>query len=185
MKRLQLCALLFLATGCSHRTPAPVVAVAPRPSATMAPTLAPVVVPIPAPNATIANMSAKERQSVLSQIQMLKTASPDQDFETAWAAQDYRFSTLHGAGDYSPGLPDKRLLKLINRYGAKYIEGTGDFMRIPEQAQLQTLATRYATRYNQLLLARLDEQASAAQLKDNSNSPAESAAPLAQSPQNS
>ena len=170
MKRLRLCALLLFACGCSRQNSTPVVVAAPRPTATVTPTLAPVFAPTIAPvappivappiNGTVANgqVSEEERQFIFSQIQMLKTASPDQDFETAWAKADYRVSGLNGAGQYYPGVPNNRVLSLVNGYGEKIIEGTGDFFQIPEQLELQQLAGKYALRYNQLLLARLDEQ---------------------------
>lgn len=51
----------------------------------------------------------------------------------------------------------ERYLALVNRYGTNPIEGTTDVYGGAEQEELQKLAFKYATRYNQLLLQKLDE----------------------------
>ncbi len=101
------------------------------------------------------------QQEVLAETQRLRNASPEQDFAQAWAEKNTRFVGVKGVGLELPGVPHNRVSKLINRYGVGQVVGTGDVLSIPEQADLQGAAFNYATRYNQLLLAKLDEQTAA------------------------
>ena len=147
----------FLAGCAARKAPAPAVVAAP----TAIPTATPIVVVAPPP--TIAatatpNAESQARKAVIaSEIARLKNASPERDFEAAWAAQNTKFIALHGAGWHVPGVPENRELALLNKYDAVPIEGMTDVMEFPEQGELGRLAMKYATRYNQLLLAKLDE----------------------------
>ena len=95
---------------------------------------------------------------VLREIARLQNASPEVDFAANWAKGDKRFVGINGVGGYFPSLPKERVLALLNQYGATTIEGTGDVMEFPEQEELGRLAMIYATRYNPLLLKKLDEE---------------------------
>lgn len=98
------------------------------------------------------------RAVVLREIARLKSASPEQDFAANWAAKNTKFVALRGVGWHTPGVPENRVLALLNKYDATPIEGMTDVMEFPEEAELGRLAMPYATRYNQLLLAKLDAE---------------------------
>ena len=94
----------------------------------------------------------------MREIARLKNASPETDLAANWAAQNKKFVALRGAGWHIPGVPENRVLTLLNKYDAIPIEGMTDVMEFPEQEDLGRLALKYATRYNQFLLRKLDEQ---------------------------
>ena len=153
MNRLAFSALALLITGCArHKAPD----VAALPTATPIVVIAPAMpAPItPTPNAE----EAQRRAIVLRELTRLQTASPERDFEAAWANKDTRFIGVRGFTTELPGVPSKRKFDLMMHYGVNIVKSTTDAGEFPETPQLNAVATKYATRYNQLLLAKLDEQ---------------------------
>jgi len=156
MNRLAFSAFALLITGCArHQAPA----VATLPTAT------PIVVPVPAmPTQITPTPDAEEAQRravVTRELARLKNASPERDFANAWANKDTRFVGIRGFTIELPGVPQQREFDLKERYGVNPVEGTSDVIDPPEIARLNAVATRYATRYNQILLRKLDEQQNA------------------------
>jgi len=91
----------------------------------------------------------------LQQLQRLRGADPAQDLEEAWKQGDRRFIGVNGvAGSEVLGIKNP-MDPLILRNGVNMIPGTADFITSHEQDELQELATRYAIRYNRLLMSRL------------------------------
>ena len=93
-----------------------------------------------------------------ARIEAVKSAAPEEDFAAAWAKRDTRFIGVYGLTLVLPGVAESRQFELIDKYGVSPIEGTTDYIFSPQVARLNSLASRYATRYNQLLLEKLDER---------------------------
>ncbi len=93
---------------------------------------------------------------MLQQLQRLQNADPATDLQQAWDKKDWRFIGVNGvSGSEVLGIEDPMMNPLVRRYGMSTIPGTADFITSDEQAKLQELATSYATRYNRLLMSRL------------------------------
>ena len=155
MNRRHFAALAILAAlliaGCA-RPQAPAAAVAPASTSMPSPT-------VPAPTVPQLNAAqAKRRAVVLRELARLQTAAPEQDFATAWANQNTKFIGVYGFTLTLPGVPENRKPALIDKYGVNPVKGTGDYIEFPQTARLNAVATKYATRYNQLLLRKLGEQ---------------------------
>ena len=158
MNRVYFATLFPLIVGCAARqTPAPIIAASPTIVATPTPI---VVVSPPVPTQATATPDA-ELTRVVAELERLKSASPERDFATAWANKNTKFVAVRGVGWHLPGVPQNRESALLDQYDADPIKGTTDFIYAPEVARLNAAATRYATRYNQLLLAKLDAQTKA------------------------
>lgn len=162
MKYCCFTALALAITGCARPKP-PAVAALPTMKPTTVPTPQITVIAPPRDTATpTPDADEVARRAVVSrELARLRNASPEQDFAANWAAQNKKFVAIRGVGWHIPGVPQNRVLELLNKYDATPIEGTTDAISFPEIAQLNELATRYATKYNQLLLAKLDEQSAA------------------------
>ncbi len=158
MNRCYFAALGLLIAGCA-RPQAPAVAVAP--TAKPVPTATPMTVAVPAMPIQVTptpdSAEAARQAVVLRELARLRTASPDQDFATAWANKDTRFIGVNGFSLNLPGVPKERIRAAIMRGQVNPVEGTGDAMD-SAGVELYEVATKYATRYNQLLLQKLDEQ---------------------------
>ena len=95
---------------------------------------------------------------VSRELARLRTASPERDFAMAWANKDTRFLGVNSYTLNLPGVPKERTRAAVMRGQINPIEGTIDGASSPEQGELNAAATKYATRYNQLLLQKLDEE---------------------------
>ena len=101
---------------------------------------------------------AKRRAVVSRELARLKTASPERDLATAWANKDTRFIGVMGYSLSLPGAPKEISRAAIMRGQVNPIEGTSDAISSPEEAEFNNLAFEYATRYNRLLLQKMNEQ---------------------------
>lgn len=110
-------------------------------------TLPPFVTPAP---------PTPEALAVLAEVQKLQAADPVADFEKAWQQGDRRFAVVRGAGLYVPGIKEEKCAALLNQYGAKVICTPGDVNLTDEKKQLGEAGVKYATRYNELLLKKLN-----------------------------
>ena len=149
-------ALLLSLAGCARqKVPTPIVE---APTATPLPTATPIIVQVPAmpvqPAPTSDPRDTARRAIVMRELTRLRAASPEQDFERAWANEDTRFIGVYGFSVSLPGVPKERIRAAIMSSKVSAIEGTNDFIQFPEQEELNSLATRYALRYNRLLLAK-------------------------------
>lgn len=155
MNRCYFAALALLLTGCArHQAPA----VAALPTATPIPAATPRTVPIPVMPVQI---TPTPDPIVSRELMRLRTASPERDLEAAWANKDTRFLGVNGYTLNLPGVPKERIRAAVMSGKINPIEGTTDGASLPEQWELNRIATKYATRYNQLLLQKLDEQRNA------------------------
>lgn len=94
---------------------------------------------------------------VMRELHRLQHADPAVDVQHAWQQGDLRFIGIDGAvSGQVLGVKDGSWNPLVQRYGFDTIPGTGDYLGSREQAQLQQIATRYATRYNQFLANKLE-----------------------------
>ncbi len=161
MKRLYVSICVFGLVGCARQMPPKPMAQVPTP--VPVPSATPIVVIAPQmPTPAQPSPESQERLLIITrEIERLQSASPQADFERAWAAKDKRFIAIKGAGSYFPAVPESRVLELVNQHGENPIKGTTDVLEFPEQEELGRLAMRYATAYNELLLAKLDEQSTA------------------------
>jgi hypothetical protein len=129
----------------------------PQPQATATPV--PVEIASPAPVMQMPTPIRKEPipdPVVLEQLQKLRNADPSVDLQEAWQKGDLRFIGVNGyVGGQVLGIRDQNFNPFVRRYGVKVIPGTGDAITSEEQLQLQTIASQYAKRYNQLLLRKL------------------------------
>ena len=159
MNRYYFAALALLISGCArHQAPAVAAVATRKPTTIPTPQITVIAPPLIIATPTPGAQTMARKAIVMREIARLKNASPETDLVANWAAQNKKFVALRGAGWHIPGVPEDRVLALLNRYDATPIEGTTDVMEFPEQGELGRLALKYATRYNQLLLRKLDEQ---------------------------
>lgn len=162
MNRCYFAALALLIAGCAPQQ-APAVAVVS--TATPVPTAPPITVPIPAMPVQITPTpdpaDAARQAVVLRELARLRTASPDRDFAIAWANGDTRFLGVQGYSLSLPGLPKEMYRTAIMHGQFRPLEGTTETPNSEEEMELNNVAWKYATRYNQLLLQKLDEQKNA------------------------
>lgn len=162
MNRVYFAVIFLLIAGCvARKAPAPAVVAAP----TVVPTATPIVVvapPLPTPATPTPDPEFAPRQAiVVSQLQRLKSASPERDVATAWAREDTRFLGVNGYSVSVPGVPKEKIHSAAMRGQLHPIEGTAETPQSDEQRELNVVAWKYAERYNKLLLAKLDAQPSA------------------------
>jgi hypothetical protein len=95
---------------------------------------------------------ARDHRTDIAQMRWLWRADAQRDVSAALARGDKRFIGVYGIAAEAPGVTDSRLLR---RFGVRFIEGTSDVRPTPESRQLNSLARKYALRYNGLLLQHL------------------------------
>lgn len=94
------------------------------------------------------------RDPGLAELRLVQHADPARALESAWARGEKRFLGVRGFALAVPGVnTDVHEDLIYNRIGVRAIEGTGDFVS-EEVHDLMQGASRYAARYNQLLLKR-------------------------------
>ncbi len=165
MRKLWLFASFSLA-GCStqtNSTPEVVQVARPTSAPVVVATPAPVV-EIPSPAVTLPDASPKtvvdkrfeqQQEIVLRELEKLQNAIPEQDLQVAWQNKDYRFVAVRTIGTQVFGVPGDITNLVVQKYGMKAIEGTGDVVFSPEQAKLQKMGIEYSIKYNQLLMKKL------------------------------
>ena len=167
MKKLWLFASVLCLAGCSTQTEStPQVAQAPRPTSASVAIVTPTTVvqaPLPtsSPTATpktfVAKGYEKAQEVVLRELEKLQNSTPEQDLQIAWQNKDFRFVAVRTVATQVFGVSGDISNPMVEKYGMKAVEGTGDVVFSPEQAKLQKLATKYSIRYNQLLMKKLSE----------------------------
>ena len=113
------------------------------------------ILPTPSQTPVLDERFRKQQEVVLRELARLQTASPERDLQLAWQSKDFRFIAVQTVATQIFGVKGDIANPIVQKYQFQIIEGTGDFRFSVEQAQLQELATQYATRYNGLLMERL------------------------------
>lgn len=83
-------------------------------------------------------------------------ADPVADAEKALASRQHALLAVWGVTWLIPGVEDQEKMEYRQRYGVKFIEGTGDVLYNEERARLVTQAYSYAMAYNRHILTRLE-----------------------------
>lgn len=86
-----------------------------------------------------------------SKLRRYETADPNADLQVAIKKGDLRFLAIRGYTVIVPGVEDYKS-KYASKYSYRILEGTSDVVNGPEDLRLQSVAQRYAEKYNRLLL---------------------------------
>jgi len=85
------------------------------------------------------------------QLRWLYKADPENDAKDAIAKSDFRLRAVYGYTLTVPGIKGDHT-KYKEIYGINPIEGTSDFLQNEEHGKLNALATKYAEKYNRIIL---------------------------------
>jgi hypothetical protein len=85
------------------------------------------------------------------ELKRYETADPNADLQAAIKKGDLRFLAIKGYTLTVPGVEDYKS-KYANKYSYRILEGTSDVVNGPEDLRFQSIAQRYAEKYNRLLL---------------------------------
>ncbi|MGH7164247.1 MAG: hypothetical protein ACREIS_01835 [Nitrospiraceae bacterium] len=101
-------------------------------------------------------MSEEYKKAIFDELNRLEAADPAMDLETAFKQGDFGFVGLMGYAPEEPGVDQEEYYKKYHsEFGVKIITGTSDFLEIPAQGELNRIGTKYAERYNRLLLGKI------------------------------
>lgn len=87
----------------------------------------------------------------VEQLRWLYKANPEKDAKEAIAQGDVRLRAVYGYTLVVPGIKGD-YTKYKETYGLNPIEGTSDFIQNEEHGKLIKLATKYAEKYNRIIL---------------------------------
>lgn len=87
----------------------------------------------------------------VEQLRWLYKADPEKDALEAIAKGDLRLRAVYGYTMIIPGIKDD-YTKYKKAYGINPIEGTSDYLQNEEHGKLNTIAVKYAEKYNQVIL---------------------------------
>lgn len=87
----------------------------------------------------------------LDELERIAIADPETDLQVSLSKGDLRFVGIYGYTLVAPGVPSSE----AELQGIRGIEGTSDYVKNDLQRGLQEKASKYAGKYNQLLLEHL------------------------------
>ena len=102
-------------------------------------------------SAATCTSSGVSDDGISRELKRIEFADPAADLELAMENGDCRFIGIMG---YALEVPGKYWR---SSYGVRVIEGTSDVIISPEYGRLLGIARRYAERYNQLLLEKIEK----------------------------
>ena len=90
----------------------------------------------------------------VDQLRWLYKANPEKDAKQAIAKGDFRLLAVYGYTLIVPGIKGD-YTKYKKTYGIHPIEGTSDFIQNKEHGKLNALASKYAEKYNRIILKQI------------------------------
>jgi hypothetical protein len=91
----------------------------------------------------------------IAQLQWVVHADPVADAKKALASGQHTLLAVWGVTWLIPGVSEPEKAEYRQRYGVKFIEGTGDVLYSEEHARLVRQAYSYAMAYNRHILSQL------------------------------
>jgi len=87
------------------------------------------------------------------QLQWLDKADPIEDAKKALVAGDAHLLAVNGYTEIIPGVEQSKTLEYKSRYGVQAIKGTSDAFVSSEHNRLNNVASEYARKYNEYVVA--------------------------------